>query len=40
MPDIAFTSVAPVVPVRSLDAALERYRRLGFDPRRTSSTSV
>ncbi|MEU9167180.1 VOC family protein [Streptomyces sp. NPDC048420] len=33
MPDIAFTEVAPVVPVRSLDAALERYRRLGFAAR-------
>jgi hypothetical protein len=30
MPDIAFTDVAPVVPVRNLDAALERYRLLGF----------
>ncbi len=30
MTDIAFTSVAPVIPVRDLDAALERYRRLGF----------
>jgi hypothetical protein len=28
--EIGFTSVAPVVPVRDLDAALERYRRLGF----------
>lgn len=25
-----FTDVAPVVPVLDLDAALERYRRLGF----------
>ena len=33
MPDIAFTDVAPVVPVRDLDAALERYRRLGFTAR-------
>ena len=31
MSDIAFSSVAPVIPVRDLDAALERYRRLGFE---------
>lgn len=31
--DIAFSSVAPVVPVLDLDAALNRYRRLGFDVR-------
>ncbi len=30
---IEFSKVAPVVPVRDLDAALERYRRLGFDVR-------
>ncbi|MFM9442304.1 bleomycin resistance protein [Streptomyces acidiscabies] len=30
MTEVAFTSVAPVIPVRDLDAALERYRRLGF----------
>jgi len=30
---IDFTSIAPIVPVRNLDAALERYRRLGFDAR-------
>jgi hypothetical protein len=30
-PDVAFERVAPVVPVRDLDAALARYRRLGFD---------
>lgn len=30
MPDIAFTAVAPIIPVRDLDAALDRYRRLGF----------
>jgi hypothetical protein len=29
----AFEDVAPVVPVRDLDAALERYRRLGFSVR-------
>lgn len=28
---IVFKEVAPVVPVRDLDAALDRYRRLGFD---------
>lgn len=28
--DGAFLRVAPVVPVRDLDKALERYRRLGF----------
>ena len=27
---IVFEDVAPVVPVRDLQAALERYRRLGF----------
>jgi hypothetical protein len=31
MPDaVVFERVAPVVPVLDLDAALERYRRLGF----------
>ncbi|MGC0336918.1 bleomycin resistance protein [Streptomyces sp. SLBN-8D4] len=33
MPEIAFTDVAPVIPVLNLDAALERYRRLGFTAR-------
>ena len=33
MSAIDFTSIAPIVPVRNLDAALERYRRLGFDAR-------
>jgi catechol 2,3-dioxygenase-like lactoylglutathione lyase family enzyme len=28
---VTFTSVAPVVPVLNLDAALDRYRRLGFE---------
>jgi hypothetical protein len=28
---IDFTSVSPIVPVRNLDIALARYRRLGFD---------
>ena len=27
---VTFTSVAPVIPVRDLEAALDRYRRLGF----------
>jgi catechol 2,3-dioxygenase-like lactoylglutathione lyase family enzyme len=26
----AFESIAPILPVRDLDAALDRYRRLGF----------
>lgn len=30
MTDIVFTTVAPIIPVRDLDAALDRYRRLGF----------
>jgi catechol 2,3-dioxygenase-like lactoylglutathione lyase family enzyme len=30
MSDVACTRVAPVVPVRDLEAALDRYRRLGF----------
>lgn len=30
MSEVTFTKVAPVVPVRELDAALDRYRRLGF----------
>lgn len=30
MPDIGFSAVAPIIPVRDLDAALDRYRRLGF----------
>lgn len=33
MPEICFASVAPIVPVRDLDIALDRYRRLGFDAR-------
>ena len=28
---IVFEDVAPVVPVRNLQAAMERYRRLGFE---------
>lgn len=31
--EITFDDVAPVVPVRDLDAALDRYRRLGFTTR-------
>lgn len=31
MPDVTFTSVAPVIAVLDLDAALERYRLLGFE---------
>ncbi len=31
--EIAFGSVSPIVPVRNLDIALDRYRRLGFDAR-------
>jgi catechol 2,3-dioxygenase-like lactoylglutathione lyase family enzyme len=30
MSDVTFESVAPVIFVRDLDAALDRYRRLGF----------
>lgn len=30
---IEFEGIAPVVPVRNLDAALDRYRTLGFDVR-------
>jgi catechol 2,3-dioxygenase-like lactoylglutathione lyase family enzyme len=30
MSEVEFTSVAPVIPVRDLDAALDRYRRMGF----------
>lgn len=33
MPEINFTSVSPIIPVRNLDAALQRYRRLGFEAR-------
>ncbi|OBK54070.1 glyoxalase-like protein [Mycobacterium kubicae] len=33
MPEITFSSVSPIVPVRDLDIALRRYRRLGFDVR-------
>jgi catechol 2,3-dioxygenase-like lactoylglutathione lyase family enzyme len=31
VPVATFTSVAPILPVLDLDAALDRYRRLGFD---------
>lgn len=30
MADIEFSAVAPIISVRDLDAALDRYRRLGF----------
>jgi hypothetical protein len=30
MPEVAFERIAPVVTVHDLDAALARYRRLGF----------
>jgi uncharacterized protein YndB with AHSA1/START domain len=30
MPNVGFTAVSPIIPVRDLDAALDRYRRLGF----------
>lgn len=33
MSTVNFTSVAPIVPVRNLNVALDRYRRLGFDAR-------
>jgi catechol 2,3-dioxygenase-like lactoylglutathione lyase family enzyme len=29
-PEVVFERVAPVIPVRDVDAAVERYRRLGF----------
>ncbi len=29
--DVEFTSVSPVIPIRDLDAAMDCYRRLGFD---------
>ncbi|MDG4796810.1 VOC family protein [Micromonospora sp. WMMD1082] len=31
--DVTFDGIAPVVPVRDLDAALDRYERLGFTVR-------
>ncbi|MEU5552280.1 MULTISPECIES: VOC family protein [unclassified Micromonospora] len=31
--EVSFDRIAPVVPVRDLDAALDRYRRLGFTVR-------
>jgi hypothetical protein len=33
VPEIHFDSVSPIVPVRNLDAALDRYRQLGFGAR-------
>lgn len=34
MAEIEFNSGSPIVPVRELDIALDRYRALGFDARR------
>ncbi|BCI51555.1 hypothetical protein NIIDNTM18_08330 [Mycolicibacterium litorale] len=31
MSHVSFGRIAPIIPVRDLDAALERYRRLGFE---------
>lgn len=31
MKAVEFSSVSPIIPVRDLDDALQRYRRLGFD---------
>jgi hypothetical protein len=31
VPGIDFASVSPIVPVRKLDIARDRYRRLGFN---------
>jgi hypothetical protein len=31
MSSVSFARIAPIIPVRDLDAALERYRRLGFE---------
>jgi len=33
MDEIRFSNVAPVIPVRDLDRALRRYRKLGFSAR-------
>jgi catechol 2,3-dioxygenase-like lactoylglutathione lyase family enzyme len=33
MAGVSFTNVAPVIPVRDLDRALRRYRKLGFAAR-------
>jgi catechol 2,3-dioxygenase-like lactoylglutathione lyase family enzyme len=33
-PEVVFERVAPVIPVRDIDAAVERYRRLGFQVER------
>lgn len=35
-PEVVFESVAPIIPVRDLDASVERYRRLGFEVERYS----
>jgi catechol 2,3-dioxygenase-like lactoylglutathione lyase family enzyme len=34
MPDVTFSRVTPILPVLDLDAAIDRYRRLGFDVHR------
>ena len=31
MPDVTFARITPILPVLNLDAAIDRYRRLGFD---------
>jgi hypothetical protein len=31
--DVVYEGIAPVIPVRDLGTALDRYRRLGFDAR-------
>jgi len=33
-PEVVFDRVAPILPVRDVDAAVERYRRLGFEVER------
>ncbi|TQS30340.1 VOC family protein [Microbispora sp. KK1-11] len=37
--EVVFETVAPVIPVRNLAAALERYRRLGFSVRQSEEDS-
>lgn len=36
MDEVTFSNVAPVIPVRDLDRALRRYRKLGFEGHRYS----
>ena len=38
-PEVVFERAAPVIPVRDLDAAMERYRRLGFQVERDTGPS-